>query len=223
MYLVFIFGCATTTFNIPTGQSLEKRTVIRDYEIGKQKTVSTGSVMVEKKEGVRQYILSVTSAKGVSYAVPSGNTYGYHEFSFWNPASGVNFDSPVRLMDTAQVEAISAYKEGKSDPVVFRITDLDFWYNAPAKGEPVPANELVIEEQIAEADGLMFQLIYNGLRGENTIILTYREFINNFVRPAYHQELYYDLKKSNIISFKDYVIKIVKTTNNEIVFIVEEE
>ena len=60
------------------------------------------------------------------------------------------------------------------------------------------------------------ELIYNG-RIENQIKFIYREFSNEgFSRPAFSQEIQYDLNESNVIGFKGARIRILKATNREI-------
>ncbi len=66
------------------------------------------------------------------------------------------------------------------------------------------------------------QIIYSGISG-NTIKAVYREYSDNYARPAFTQELQYNLDESNIISYKSIKIKIIKATNSEIEFIVLED
>ena len=44
----------------------------------------------------------------------------------------------------------------------------------------------------------------------------YREYINDMARPAFNQELQYDLNESNIIGFKGLRIEVIKATNTNI-------
>jgi hypothetical protein len=57
--------------------------------------------------------------------------------------------------------------------------------------------------------------IYNGKVG-NGVKFIYREFINNIARPAFQQDLQYDLLESNIIGFKGLRIEIINVTNTSI-------
>ncbi len=61
------------------------------------------------------------------------------------------------------------------------------------------------------------ELIYNGIMN-GVISISYREFIDNLARVAFYQELKYDLKESNEISFRTIKIKVLDATNNEIAF-----
>lgn len=63
------------------------------------------------------------------------------------------------------------------------------------------------------------EIIYNGKVGD-AIKFTYREFTDNIARPAFTQDLQYDLSESNIIGFKGLRIQIEKATNTNITYIV---
>lgn len=59
------------------------------------------------------------------------------------------------------------------------------------------------------------EFIYNG-NVSNNIKFIYREYINDTARPAFTQELQYDLNESNIVGFKEMRIEIIKATNTGI-------
>jgi hypothetical protein len=68
-------------------------------------------------------------------------------------------------------------------------------------------------------DSFMEELIYTGRSG-NTIHISYREYKKDFARPAFFQELRYDIGQSTTIVFKQYKLKIIEATNEYIKFIV---
>jgi len=59
------------------------------------------------------------------------------------------------------------------------------------------------------------EFIYNGKVG-NAIKFTYREFIDDVARPAFTQDLQYDLTESSVIGFRDLRIEILSATNIKI-------
>ena len=61
------------------------------------------------------------------------------------------------------------------------------------------------------------ELVYNGKSG-NTIKVIYREFNNNMARPAFTQNLNYDLEEGDVISFKGCKIKVLNAKNTGIEF-----
>lgn len=64
------------------------------------------------------------------------------------------------------------------------------------------------------------EILYNG-RTSESIKLAYREFLNDMARPAFFQEMVYDISESNIIGFRGMEIEIFEATNTEISFIVK--
>jgi len=70
-----------------------------------------------------------------------------------------------------------------------------------------------------EEESFKRELIYNGKAG-SVIKLLYREFNNDFARPAFSQEITYDLSQSNIVGFKGSRLKILKADNLQINYIV---
>jgi hypothetical protein len=59
------------------------------------------------------------------------------------------------------------------------------------------------------------EFIFNGKVGTNLKFI-YREYINDMARPAFNQELQYDLNESNVIGFKGLRIEVMKATNTNI-------
>ncbi|OIQ22010.1 MAG: hypothetical protein BM557_01130 [Flavobacterium sp. MedPE-SWcel] len=66
------------------------------------------------------------------------------------------------------------------------------------------------------------QFMYNGRSG-NTIKFTYREYVNDMARAAFTQDLQYDLSESNIIGFKGMRIKVLKTSNINIDYVINKK
>jgi hypothetical protein len=65
------------------------------------------------------------------------------------------------------------------------------------------------------ADGFQQTLIYSGRIG-NKINIAYREFSSNTARPAFNNDVEYDLAESNIIGYKGAEIEIIEATNRMI-------
>ena len=68
-------------------------------------------------------------------------------------------------------------------------------------------------------DSFMEELIYTGRSG-NTVHISYREYKKDFARPAFFQELRYDIGHSGTVVFKQYKLKIIEATNEYIKFLV---
>lgn len=63
------------------------------------------------------------------------------------------------------------------------------------------------------------ELVYNGRSGDEIKII-YREFVNNMARPAFTQNLSYDLSEGDIISFRGCKIKVINAKNTGIEFVI---
>lgn len=64
------------------------------------------------------------------------------------------------------------------------------------------------------------EFIYNGKVG-NGLKFIYREFIDNTARPAFTQDLQYDLAEGNIIGFKGLRIRVINASNTKIEYEVQ--
>ena len=62
------------------------------------------------------------------------------------------------------------------------------------------------------------QFIYNGRVG-NALKFIYREFSGDYIKPAFTQEVQYDLDQSNTIGFKNLKMTILNASNTEITYI----
>ena len=64
-------------------------------------------------------------------------------------------------------------------------------------------------------DGFQQTLLYSGRIG-NKINISYREFSNNVARPAFNNDVEYDLGESMTIGYKGAEIEIIEATNRMI-------
>lgn len=81
-----------------------------------------------------------------------------------------------------------------------------------------PAN-YTLEKKLSSLSPDSFQqtLLYNGKIG-NRITLGYREFSNNLARPAFSNNVDYDLSESMIVGYKGARLEVIKATNTEITY-----
>lgn len=73
-----------------------------------------------------------------------------------------------------------------------------------------------------EKGSFRMEFLYTGITG-NTVRLTYREYIDDLARPAFYQDLTYDMTESKTIMFKTLKIKIIESTNSYLKYIVEDD
>lgn len=96
-------------------------------------------------------------------------------------------------------------------------------------GEPMVLMETFLEHKRTQErydgphDGTWRQeLIYTGRSG-STIGVTYREYANDFARPAFFQDLKYDLDDSDTIVFRDWRLRVLEANNQHIRFAVMDD
>lgn len=80
---------------------------------------------------------------------------------------------------------------------------------------PVSIKDTVIEQWASNS--FKKELVYSGV-SQNTITILYREFIDNMARPAFSQELKYDLSQGKEIGYKGARLEVMKATNTELVY-----
>lgn len=70
-----------------------------------------------------------------------------------------------------------------------------------------------------EADSFVKELVYGGV-SQGTVAISYREFSDNKARPAFTQELKYDLSEGDVIGFRGARFKIIKAGNVSLKYVV---
>ena len=63
------------------------------------------------------------------------------------------------------------------------------------------------------------EFVYNGRVGD-ALKFVYREFKNNYARPAFTQEVQYDLSQSDEIGFQNLKLKVIDASNTSIEYLV---
>ncbi len=68
---------------------------------------------------------------------------------------------------------------------------------------------------------LQKNLVYSGRSGK-TIMLSYREFQNDYARPAFTQDLTFDVSSDRVVGFRGARIEILNATNTTITYKVQQ-
>lgn len=77
----------------------------------------------------------------------------------------------------------------------------------------ISVSNSVVERQ----SNFVQELVYNGRSG-NTVRFLYREFSNNIARPAFTQDVQYDLSDSSVIGFRDLRMEVIEASNTDITY-----
>jgi hypothetical protein len=62
------------------------------------------------------------------------------------------------------------------------------------------------------------ELVYTGV-SKNVISIVYREFMDNTARPAFTQEITYDLNEGKVVGYKGARFKVIKATNQGLEYV----
>ena len=94
-----------------------------------------------------------------------------------------------------------------------------YWYPGTSGGK-IKTPIFVDWEQSNRSSGYRRELIYQGRDGDN-LKLFYREYNDDFRRPAYDQEVQYDLGESDYIQFKGLTLLVEEANNEYLVYTIE--
>lgn len=203
IYLIFIFfatGCTGIKLNGPE----TKTTKVNYPAINTIVTASVGDQLVQKGEIIEEKVLKVNSIiDGVLYDIPQGiyTQLGHDEKNDYFSSNGV-----IQSLFADPHKALMASKRGNSELCVVTVFN----------GKACYKGDYEIKNKISER-GTSFQqtLIYSGRVG-NKINIGYREFSNSMARPAFNNDVEYDLSLSNLIGYKGAQIEVIDADNNSI-------
>ncbi len=206
--IVFLAGCATQTYNY-----YPEVTEISEPPLNSIETVYVGDNML--RQGKFSEHDAIYIRENVKAGVLGGYTFtrGYYlkkgqdrKYEFYLPLGG---------MDSGQVIV-----EGLYDP--FKIIRLDKksgkLCGISIYDMAVCTNKANYEKKkypVATSDSFQQTLVYSGKVGSK-INMAYREFLNDIARPAFYNNVEYDLSESRIIGYKGSRIEIIEATNEYI-------
>ena len=72
-----------------------------------------------------------------------------------------------------------------------------------------------LKKTVAHKDNFVRELTYAGV-SKNVVTIVYREFANDIARPAFTQELKYDLGEGRVIGYRGARFEIIQASNTEI-------
>ena len=178
-----------------------------DYPpVGKEVTAYVGDHMVEKGVIYEEQVLYVKQrVDGALYDIPS---YEYPQVGFDDKQ---DFFSAIGVIRGALSDPIEALAVGKAEgSQVCVITTLG--------GSACYDADYERRGRVAETKNSFQQtLIYSGRVGDK-INIGYREFSNNSARPAFNNEVEYDLSESKRIGYKGAQIEVWEADNSSITY-----
>ncbi|GED22310.1 hypothetical protein [Halomonas halmophila] len=195
-------GCTSVQYN-------GSPSAIKDVNyppVGTEVTAYVGDNMVEKGVIYEEKVLYIKQrVDGALYDIPSKiyPQVGFDDKQDFFSATGV-----IRGAISDPIEALAVGKEQGSQVCVITTLGGSACYDADYERRG----------RVSETKNSFQQtLIYSGRVG-NKINIGYREFSNNTARPAFNNEVEYDLSESKRIGYKGAQIKVLEADNSSITY-----
>jgi len=208
--LVILSGCVSVKYNYQP-----QRTEISEPPLNAVVTAYVGDAVLRQGEYTEHDAIYLREDTKV-FSVGVGSytfTRGYYlkkgenaKSEFYLPAGGADSGQVIRGGATDPFKVIRLDKKsGKLCGVsTFNLETCNDKANYEKKKYPV-----------ASPDSFQQTLIYSGKVG-NKINIGYREFSGSFARPAFNNEVEYDLSESKVIGYKAARIEVIEATNQSI-------
>lgn len=198
LLVILIYGCSATS-TLVSPESFNKITP----ELNANQETEIGVSLVSKEVGSKYKVLRLlrdTKIKTgyIMMDVKQGESFIHNKSNskydlytnIDNPTYGIGISKsggkPITFYN-------STFDNNSSHPIEYKITLT-----------PLPKKEYLKQD-----------FIYNGKVG-NAIKFTYREFIDDIARPAFTQDLQYDLTESKTVGFRGLRVEIISATNTKI-------
>lgn len=212
-YLLLAFlvaGCATPVSNYsPTSQA------ISEPPLNSVNTISVGDIMLRQGEYTEHEAIFVPQAISASlYTIQPGHYLktgenGETEFFYPGGLEPGRIDKPALADNWSSV----IVKNGNT-PQICVLTSYNTAITTCNSGSNLFQRRKVASLQ---RDSFQQTLIYSG-KIDNKVNIGYREFSNNLARPAFNNDVEYDLAESKIIGYKGAQLEILEATNQHIKF-----
>lgn len=213
---LFVFGCATPQYNhVPEVEQFSHP------PIGVVVTVRVGDEMLS--QGNIQYqdgivVPPETTVGGYTFHggfyVQTGqdDDFTYHSFSLGQGAVPAISGMSAYLSKNIFVDPPAGIRAEHSGQRLCVITV----FNLNACREREFQRE---QRRVASENSFQQTLIYSGRVGDR-INIAYRESSGSYARPAYSNDVEYDLSESDIIGYRGAEIRIIEATNTSITYLV---
>lgn len=224
--VVFFVGCAgmATMPKKPVPQAEYKKEKIKNYNINIQQSSFVGNEVVKK--GYMSYVKKTSIIykaleniiEGENGAVVYRAENEYIPYQTGINSKGIKW---YAISNKNMQPKYEYYAVALDDNGVVIYSGFPTFKKNQYINKKLFDKEYAITKEYTK-DSFMYEIIYNGVEN-NTITLTYREFKNDMARPAFFQNLKYDLKTSNTIRYKNFKLKIHSADNEKIIYTVLED
>ena len=204
--VLLLVGCASPTYNyIPLA------TDVSEPPIGDVVRVNVGEKMLLQGRFTEHDAIYVNAPGSFGltgvYTVSKGYFFKQGEdkdFKFYTPLNSERESGTVKVALLADpFEALAVDKKDGE------LCGVSIYGGYMCNGNVAFTYE---KKPILSANSFQQTLIYSG-KSDSKILIGYREFSNNIARPAFNNDVSYDLSDSNIIGYKGAKIEVIEATN----------
>lgn len=210
-------GCGTTGMTLPNVYQ-GTTSVVTIPEINTEAKAEIGQTMISTANVTKLPAIKVSSVMAEVVNFPGSTMIHPGNFPLFAMNEQGKFYRDYAATYTFMGSTVAASNAGvfvpndKTKPPVIYHYAMKFYYgSAPITG----ITESTVER--SGKDSFKKELVYSGV-SQNTISILYREFIDNLARPAFSQELKYDLAQGTAIGYKGARFEIIKATNTELTY-----
>jgi hypothetical protein len=215
IFTLALVGCASTP--LPQ-QYVGTTSVVVSPAVNTQATAELGQTIISKSN--LTVIPAIRLEKDASEVVnsPGRTTIRAGVISLFATNESGRFFRDYRATYTALGTTVANDTAGifiphdKSNPPVVYHYAMGYKFG----GEPVAGITETTTNKWSK-DSFKRELIYSGV-SQNTISISYREFVDDIARPAFSQELKYDLSQGTTIGYKGARFEVIKANNTELVY-----
>jgi len=212
IFSIVLVSCGVTkTYVVP------ERFTIFEPELNQISHTGIGTPLVYKEKGHTYNAIKITKAFNITLdgdfkVIEDGtifiNQYNTNTYDFYSSSSNSEFGIAIPKNGKNPLIYTSIYNDG--------IYTTGFRYNGLNLIRPKEQISYIQTKVTAEKkDRFKQEFTYNGRVGD-ALKFIYREYVNDYARPAFTQDLQYDLSESKTIGFRGMRIKIIKATNTKI-------
>lgn len=200
--MLALTGCTSVSYN--GGKSQVKNV---DFPtIGSVNTASVGEQMLSKGMMYQENVLNVAARiDGVGYQIPAGQ---YIQIGYDNKQ---DFYTPLGVTKNPFADPITALTVLHDKPNEVCVVTV-FGSTSCYDGQLSQTTRSAVAKNSYQQT-----LLYSGRIGDK-INISYREFSNDMARPAFNNDVEYDLSASDVIGYKGASIQVMQADNSSITY-----
>ena len=207
IYIILLISMLLTSCGVKKYSIIPKPETTYSPEINQSKTSEIGITLVSKETAQKYDAIEITKevkikpniVKTLKIGETFIKTFETEKFDLYENIDNPNFGIALSKNN----ESTKTYSTGPTgNGLQFQIPKYALEYK-------------LTEKPIKNDDYYKQEFIYNGRVG-NGIKFIYREFTNDYARPAFTQDLQYDLSDDSIIGFRGLRLEVINATNTKI-------